>query len=180
MIDMNKKMIAIVSTVVIIAAAVVALTLSTPKTHAMGNKPQTDEYAAPAFSGMDIQGKGKINIRNYKGKVVLINFWATWCPPCRKEIPDIIKFREEHKGKFEVIGISVDRDGIDGVRHFVKNIGITYPVIMGTPELIRSYGGIQAIPTSFLVDKDGDLVKKIVGFRNYTQFTEMITPFLED
>ncbi|RMG79300.1 MAG: TlpA family protein disulfide reductase, partial [Bacteroidetes bacterium] len=118
--------------------------------------------------------------RNYKGKVVLINFWATWCPPCRNEIPDLIKFRNENRKKFEIIGIALDREGPEIVKKFAREIGINYPVIMGTPEIVSSYGGIQAIPTSFLVDKEGDLVKKIVGFRNYKQFKQMINPFLED
>ena len=175
---MKKNVIVIIVLSLIVAVAIIGITITVPKANAMGNK--ADEYLAPDVAGVDIQTGKKVNIRNLKGKVVLINFWATWCPPCRKEIPDIIKFREKYKAKFEVIGVSVDRDGIDGVRHFVKNIGITYPVIMGTPDLVRSYGGIHAIPTSFLVDKDGDLVKKIVGFRNYEQFKEMILPFMED
>jgi len=177
---MKKTIIGVASALVIIAAVIIGLSVKAPKAHAMGNKPQTDEYVAPAFSGMDIQGKGMINIRNYKGKVVLINFWATWCPACREEIPGLIKLREKYKNKLEVIGISVDRGGVKGVKKFARKFGITYPLIMGTSDLVRSYGGIQAIPTSFLVDKDGDLVKKIVGFRSYAQFTKMITPLLED
>jgi len=106
---------------------------------------------------------GKITTMNdLKGKVVLVNFWATWCPPCRVEIPELIKLQEQHRERLQVIGISEDEDP-EQVREFVKTTGINYPVVMATPELIAAYGGVAALPTTFVVDTEGRVVQRHLG-----------------
>ena len=106
---------------------------------------------------------GKITtMDDLKGKVVLVNFWATWCPPCRVEIPELIKLQEQHRERLQVIGISEDEDP-ELVREFVKQAGINYPVVMATPELIAAYGGVPALPTTFVVDTEGRVVQRHLG-----------------
>jgi cytochrome c biogenesis protein CcmG/thiol:disulfide interchange protein DsbE len=106
---------------------------------------------------------GKITtMDDLKGKVVLVNFWATWCPPCRVEIPEFIKLQEQHRDRLQIIGISEDEDP-EQVREFVKQTGINYPVVMATPELIAAYGGVPALPTTFVVDTEGRVVQRHLG-----------------
>ena len=117
---------------------------------------------APAIQGLDILGK-PISKDNLAGKVVLVNFWATWCPPCREEIPELLRLKKEFKDRMEVVGISEDDDPPASVLKFARQNAMTYPIVMATPELIESYGGVPALPTSFLVDTQGRVVQKHSG-----------------
>jgi thiol-disulfide isomerase/thioredoxin len=95
--------------------------------------------------------------------VVLVNFWATWCPPCREEIPELLELKKEYKDRLEIVGISEDDDPPENVLKFARQKGMTYPIVMATPELIDSYGGVPALPTSFLIDTQGRVVQKHSG-----------------
>lgn len=119
---------------------------------------------APDFTLKSSEGK-TIKLSDFKGKVVIIDFWATWCPPCRKGIPDLIDLKKKYGSKgFEVIGISVDSDNTkNDVVPFIKTNGINYPVAYVESSVIESYGGIQSIPTSFVIDKKGKIVASYVG-----------------
>ncbi len=117
-----------------------------------------------------------------KGKVVFINFWGTWCPPCRKEIPDIIQISKELSGdNFIVVGIAMERvaDPVSQVQSFAQKNGINYINFINVPELSEAYGGISAVPTSFVVDKNGNIVEKIVGMRDKASFMESIRRVLK-
>jgi thiol-disulfide isomerase/thioredoxin len=93
-----------------------------------------------------------------------VNFWATWCPPCRAEIPDFIKVYDTYKSKgLEIVGISLDDDGWSVVKPFVEKNKINYPIVLGDAEVAQQYGGIQGIPTTFFVNKDGNIVDHQVG-----------------
>jgi len=117
---------------------------------------------APPLEAMDLFGK-PVNKDNWSGKVVLVNFWATWCPPCREEIPELIELKKEFKDKMEIVGISEDDDPPASVIKFAHAKGMTYPIVMATPELIEAYGGVPALPTSFLIDTQGRVVQKHSG-----------------
>ena len=117
---------------------------------------------APPLPGLDLLGK-PINKDNWAGKVVLVNFWATWCPPCREEIPELLKLKKEYKDQLEIVGISEDDDPPESVLKFAQQQRMTYPIVMATPELIDSYGGVPALPTSFLIDTQGRVVQKHSG-----------------
>jgi len=118
--------------------------------------------SAPALQTKDIYGK-PVNKDGWPGKVVLVNFWATWCPPCREEIPELLELKKEFKDRLEIVGISEDDDSPESVAKFARAKGMMYPIVMATPELIESYGGVPALPTSFLIDTQGRVVQKHSG-----------------
>ena len=121
-----------------------------------------------------------LSLSDYKGKVVIIDFWATWCPPCIKGIPDLIELKKENKdSNFEVIGISLDsftRGGAtkDKVSPFMQEKGINYPIVVGDPQVAQLYGGIRSIPTSFVIDKEGYIVSYYQGLVSLEQLKKDI------
>jgi thiol-disulfide isomerase/thioredoxin len=121
---------------------------------------------APAFLLRDINGK-IVSTADWKGKVVILNFWATWCPPCREEIPELVRLQAQYKDKLQIIGASEDEDGPQKVQQFVQRFGMNYPIVMATKELIDNYGGVPALPTSFLIDPQGRIVQKHTGLYEY-------------
>jgi len=118
--------------------------------------------AAPAFVARDLDGR-EISTASLRGKVVLLNFWATWCPPCRAEIPDLVALQQKYRDQLQIIGISEDEGGPEVVRRFVADHQMNYPVVMSTPELERKFPGIGALPTSFVIDREARVVQKHVG-----------------
>jgi len=136
---------------------------------------------APEFQFQAINTSETIHSRAYQGTVMLVNFWATWCPPCRKEIPSLIKLQNEfHDQGFTVIGISVDQDGNSGVKKFADKMGINYPVGQGSTEIAKNFGPIAGIPASFLINRKGDIVKSYPGYATHEQLKkdieELINP----
>lgn len=135
---------------------------------------------APNFRLPEADGK-IIELSKYQGKIVLVNFWATWCPPCRAEIPDFIKVYNQYKSKgFEIIGIALDEKGWSVVKPFMVKMGINYPVVLGTGEVVRAYGGIQSIPTSFLLDKQGNIAGYKVGIIEKAELEGAIEKLLRE
>jgi len=124
-----------------------------------------DPEPAPAFSATGLDGK-PVALESLRGKVVLLNFWATWCKPCRAEIPDLIALQKEYAGKLQIIGLSTDDESPETVREFVREMGINYPVAMATDKIRALYGGVPALPTSFVVDTQGRVVQKHTGLRD--------------
>ena len=117
--------------------------------------------------------------QDFQGKVMLVNFWATWCPPCRREIPSLVRLHEENRDKgFSVIGISLDKSAPDMVAKFVKKIGVNYPIALGTNEVAKSFGALGAIPSSFLVDTNGMIVKSYPGYTTYEKMAKDIKDLL--
>ena len=122
-----------------------------------------DENKAPDFALKSFDGK-TVKLSDYKGKVVIIDFLATWCPPCRKGIPDLISIQNDYKNDVVIIGISLDGEKtLKDVPGFIKTYGINYPIVYGDEKVVAAYGGIEGIPTAFIVDKKGNVVDKHVG-----------------
>lgn len=123
-----------------------------------------NKRSAPEFSLLSTTGK-KVSLSDFKGKVVIVDFWATWCPPCRKGIPDLVSLKKQYQDKgVEIIGISLDQEQTkDDVVPFIKNYGINYPVLYYNMKVISDYGNIQSIPTSFVIDKEGKIISSYVG-----------------
>ncbi len=131
--------------------------------------------SAPDFALEDLEGNS-IKLSDLKGKVVFVNFWATWCPPCRREIPHFIELHEEFSDQgFEILGIAVDSREFDSVAPFVKKAGMNYPVMLDKKGVSQLYGGVSAIPTTFVVNRNGRIVSKIEGSRSKAEFKKLIT-----
>jgi thiol-disulfide isomerase/thioredoxin len=121
-----------------------------------------DPSPAPPFLVNDLNGH-TVSTAQLQGKVVIVNFWATWCPPCREEIPSLIALQNKYKDRLQIIGISMDEDEPAAyVKAFADKAGINYPVVMGT-EIASEYGGVPALPTSFVLNTAGRVVQKHVG-----------------
>jgi thiol-disulfide isomerase/thioredoxin len=124
-----------------------------------------DPDPAPAFQLKDLDGKD-LNLESSKGKVVLLNFWATWCGPCREEIPGLIALQRRYKDQLQIIGLVVDEDDDKEVRKIAAADEINYPVALADPNTRVAYGGISALPTVFVIDTEGRVVQKHVGLFN--------------
>ncbi len=119
---------------------------------------------APDFKLTALDGK-PLTIAALQGKVIFLNFWATWCGPCRAEIPDLIALQDRYKGRLQIIGLNVDDEEAD-IQQYVAETGINYPVAMTSNDVRIQFGGIPALPTSFVLDTEGRVVQKHVGLWN--------------
>jgi peroxiredoxin len=118
---------------------------------------------APAFSLPNLDGK-QVSLNDFANKVVVVDFWATWCGPCRQEIPHLNKLYENYRGKgFEIVGISMDTDGTESVKKFAKEFRMEYTIVMGNDNVAQDYG-LTGYPTTFILDRKGKIVKKFRGF----------------
>ena len=120
---------------------------------------------APDFNLTGLDGKA-VTLAGYKDKAILLNFWATWCGPCRAEIPDLVELQNKYRDHLQIIGLVVDDDDRDAIKKFVAEFAINYPVALATNDLRLQYGGIPALPTSFVLDAAGRIVQKHEGLRD--------------
>ncbi len=122
----------------------------------------------PSFSLPDVVSGKQVDSSSFNGKVLFVTFFATWCPPCRMEVPELKQLQKNFAdGNFSVIAISIDQGGVAGVADFVARKEISYPVVMASYQVTNDFGGIFGIPTSFLVNRNGDIVKRYQGFVDY-------------
>ncbi len=121
-----------------------------------------DPDPAPEFKLKEFSGK-EVTLESSRGKVILLNFWATWCGPCRAEIPELIALQNRYKDRLQIIGLVVDDDDEDEIRKVISSEGINYPVALADSETRFAYGGIAALPTVFVINADGRVVQKHVG-----------------
>ncbi len=129
----------------------------------------TGEKAKP-FSLKTIEG-GTVTLNDYKGKVLILDIWDTWCPPCRMEIPHFVDLYKEYKSSgLEILGVAVGREGIEKVKKFVADNGVTYTNAIVTKEFLDAYGPIEGIPTTFVIDGKGQVARKYTGYRGREVF----------
>ena len=121
-----------------------------------------DPTPIPELTMTDVDGR-TLSSRSWHGKVVIVNFWATWCAPCRAEIPDLIALQDKYKDHLQIIGISEDDDPPATVKTWAVERKINYPIVMNTPELRKAFAGVNALPTSFIVNRESRIAMRHVG-----------------
>lgn len=142
-------------------------------------KPESQRKPAPNFSLKDADGK-PVNLSDFRGKVVLVNFWATWCGPCEAEIPWFVEFEKQYKDRgFAVIGVSMDDDGWKSVRPYVASHKINYHIVSGSEVVSQQFGDINALPTSFVLDREGRIASSHEGLIDKADYQNEIVKLLE-
>jgi thiol-disulfide isomerase/thioredoxin len=119
-------------------------------------------WAQADFKMTDTTGKSH-SLSGYKGKWVLVNYWATWCPPCLEEIPDLIALHENQKNNLVVLGVALDYRSAKQVTDFADGLLVTYPIVLGSPKITNQIGPVQGLPTTYLFNPDGKMVAQQVG-----------------
>lgn len=138
-----------------------------------------DTAKAPDFSLPNLKGE-TVRLKDFRGKVVILDFWATWCGPCRMEIPHFQELTKRHGERgLVVVSVAMDEPGAEVVKPFVRKNGITYVVLIGDAYTANRYGGVNALPTTFVIDREGRVNKKYVGYRSLESFEEDLAPLLE-
>jgi cytochrome c biogenesis protein CcmG/thiol:disulfide interchange protein DsbE len=180
----NSKMILTIAVVTILVFALGYAFLSDAGSAApqAQNKEQSQTQSAepqypsaPDFVLKDLQDQD-VRLSSYKGQVVFVNFWATWCGPCRQEIPHFVDLVNKYgKDGFTVLGIALDPREFEKVAPFAEQMGINYPVLYDKSGVSQLYGGIRSIPTTFVVNRDGKVVDQIVGSRPHEVFEQIVT-----
>lgn len=134
---------------------------------------------APDFDLKDADGR-PVKLSDLKGKVVLVNFWATWCGPCKIEIPWFMEFEKKYKDQgFAVIGIATDEEGWDVVRPYITGKQVNYRVVMSSPVVEQLYGGVEALPMSFMIDKEGRVASIHTGLVSKSDYEDEIKELLK-
>jgi thiol-disulfide isomerase/thioredoxin len=164
-----KKLVAFLLLLILAAACA-----TEEKPEKVGKERNTSSTHMTSLTGEEI------SLADYRGKVVLVNYWATWCMPCVKEIPDLVKLYNDYKGNdFEIIGIYVNSPAPQ-VEKMVKDLGINYTIVQENPRVTAQFGEITSIPRTFILDRDGNIVEDLVGMRNYQTFETMIKKYLRE
>lgn len=144
----------------------------------VASKSASDRKPAPDFTLKDAEGHN-VKLSDFRGKVVLLNFWATWCGPCQLEIPWFIDFEKQYKSQgLEVIGVSMDDDGWAAIKPFVAAHNVNYPILLGNDSVTQLYGGIDSLPTTFLIDRNGRVAKVHVGLAGKNEYLDEIKSLL--
>jgi len=138
----------------------------------------TNHPLAPDFSLTDINGQ-KLDLASYRGKIILLDFWATWCAPCKAEIPHFVDMQNKYGPQgLQIIGISMD-DSISPVRKFYGDEKMNYPVAVGDDKLAEAYGGVLGLPIAFVIDRDGHIIAKHTGETDAAVFENEIAEALK-
>jgi peroxiredoxin len=139
----------------VVAAACMFVSCSGSRSAPAPTHVADNRKLAPDFTLKDANG-ASVKLSDYRGKVVLLNFWATWCGPCTVEIPWFVEFEQQYKSQgLEVVGVSMDEDGWTAIKPFVAEHKMNYRVLLGTDSVSQLYGGVESLPTSFIIDRDG-------------------------
>ncbi len=158
-----KKTVSTGALVAALAAVLLSLACTNQVTVNAAVKADKDRKAAPNFTLSDVNGQ-KVQLADYKGKVVLLDFWATWCGPCKVEIPWFMEFEQTYKNKgFAVLGVSMDDDGWTVVKPYIAQLKVNYRIVLGNDKVGELYGGVDSLPTTFLIDRQGKIASEHVG-----------------
>jgi cytochrome c biogenesis protein CcmG/thiol:disulfide interchange protein DsbE len=160
--------------------ALAAMLASCAREEKVETAPSEPRKAAPDFALKDINGS-TVKLSDYKGKVVLLNFWATWCAPCKVEIPWFIGFETQYKDRnFAVLGVSLDDDGWDSLKPYLNQHKMNYKVLLGNDDVSKSYGDVDSLPTTFIIDRRGNIASTHMGLVSKNIYEDEIKKLLRD
>ena len=169
----------IFATALLVGGLVSGCSSSTRSVKAASVKPGKERKPAPDFALKDADGK-LVRLADYRGKVVLLDFWATWCGPCKIEIPWFMEMQRKNKDRgFEVLVVAMDDEGWEAVKPFVTDLKVNYRIVIGNDATAESYGGVDALPTTFLIDRDGKIAAVHVGLASKKDFEDGVAELLE-
>ena len=164
----------------IVVAAIIALMLiagihSARKNRAGGSvSGKLQGQVAPDFELQSLEGKN-VKLSDFRGKAVLLNFWATWCGPCKIEMPWFVELQKEYGPQgFQVVGVAMDDASSEDIAKFVRQMGVNYPILLGKEAVGQSYGGVGVLPTTLFIDRDGKLVAREFGLQSRSVFVDHI------
>jgi len=177
-----------IALLVVILAAVVGVFASRHKVSLGGSLNDQDVDSGPLGPAPDVSFKAldgnQVSLESYRGKVVLVNFWATWCEPCQIELPWLIEFQKKYADKgFTVLGVAMDDEGASVVSPYVtkqkfdvdgQSLAINYPIVLGNDDLGEKFGGVLGLPTSFLITRDGKIASRVVGIVSHDHLEKAI------
>ena len=139
---------------------------------------ETKPLKAPSLELKDLNGK-TVKLSKYKGKVVLVNFWATWCAPCVAEVPELVKWQNEHKDELQILGITYPPASLRKIRGFVRDHGINYPILLGSKATKRLFEPSDNLPITVIIDREGNIVDRIDGVIFMDEFETKIRPLIK-
>lgn len=172
-VKLSGKMLVYALAALTLVAAVVIRSESRTIAPAMFRQAK-DRSPAPDFALKDADG-ATVRLSDYRGKVVLLNFWATWCGPCKIEIPWFIQFEKQYKDQgFAVLGVSMDEDGWKVVKPYIEQHKLNYPVLLGDEDVSKTYGGIDTLPTTLLIDREGRMASLHLGLDTRDEYQKEI------
>jgi peroxiredoxin len=158
---------------VCLALALAAIALS-----AFGQSSTGQQTTAPNFELKDLKGQ-TVRLSDYKGKVVLLNFWATWCAPCRAEMPDLVKLQKEYQAKgLQVVGVTYPEYTRAAVRQVARRLKLNYPILYGTRERAAKYDVGEVLPTTIVIDREGKIHARLLGILEDVEFEQSVKPLL--
>jgi|SRR5580658_237749 thiol-disulfide isomerase/thioredoxin len=164
--------------VLVVVAFVVALMLyigyHQARRSAVGGQQITQSTLAPDFSLESLDGKST-RLSDFRGKAVLLNFWATWCGPCKVEMPWFVDFQNQYGSQgLQIVGVAMDDASKEDIAKFAKDMGVNYPILIGKDAVGDQYGGVPALPESFVIARDGKILDKIIGLRGKAEIEDEI------
>jgi peroxiredoxin len=168
----------------VVVAFVVALMLYVGYHHARRSGPDfaprlITSSLAPDFSLESLDGK-TMRLSDYRGKAVLLNFWATWCGPCKIEMPWFVEFQNQYAAQgLQIVGVAMDDASKEDIAKFAKDMGVNYPILIGKESVGDQYGGVPALPETFVIGRDGKIVDKIIGLRGKAEIEDSIKKALD-
>ena len=179
---MKRDKLIISAGLAILAVAALLTAASATKTTISDNRPNSgSDSTTPALAWelKDVDGK-LVKSSSFAGKVVILDFWATWCGPCRMEIPEFVELQRKYADKgLAVVGVSLDQGGASAVKGFMTRTGVNYPVVLADEAVVSAFGGVEAIPTTFVIDRRGRIVGKHIGYTEKSEFEAEIKSLLK-
>lgn len=174
----NKRSILAIAVFLVVAMGI--FLFARPKAADMRSADFAEQKPAPDFSLQDINGN-IVKLSDFTGKTVVLNFWATWCAPCRKEIPDFIEMQNEYgKQGVQFIGIAIDQEGVQVIKPYAEKVKMNYPVLVGNDAVFAKFGGNNAIPVTLLIDKKGTIRNSYVGMKPKQALEDMVLALMRE